>query len=182
LLPLIFVPGLVPLSAWVRSNRQRDRTVKRRASLIAVGALLIATAAANYAWTYNTRSDREWGRWLSIPGRHPAANLVRPGILFRDQHVFYSCSIGLPVEGSRASGVVRSTKGLPRANLAFMESQRERERLLILVPAWNEELGVGSVVKEVFATLPDADVLVIDDGSIDRTAEVAAGAGARVLY
>src|SRR5664280_669936 len=40
LLPLIFVPGLVPLSAWVRSNRQRDRTVKRRASLIAVGALL----------------------------------------------------------------------------------------------------------------------------------------------
>jgi glycosyltransferase involved in cell wall biosynthesis len=62
-----------------------------------------------------------------------------------------------------------------------MESQRERERLLILVPAWNEELGVGSVVKEVFATVPDADVLVIDDGSIDRTAEVAAGAGARVL-
>jgi hypothetical protein len=70
LLPLIFVPGLVPLSAWVRSNRQRDRTVKRRASLIAVGALLIATAAANYAWTYNTRSDREWGRWLSIPGQN----------------------------------------------------------------------------------------------------------------
>jgi len=96
--------------------------------------------------------------------------------------VFYSCSIGLPVKGSRASGVVRSTKGLPRANLAFMESQRERERLLILVPAWNEELGVGSVVKAVFATLLDADVLVIDDGSIDRTAEVAAGAGARVLY
>lgn len=86
------------------------------------------------------------------------------------------------MKGSRASGVVRSTKGLPRANLAFMESQRERERLLILVPAWNEELGVGSVVKAVFATLPDADVLVIDDGSIDRTAEVAAGAGARVLY
>jgi glycosyltransferase involved in cell wall biosynthesis len=62
-----------------------------------------------------------------------------------------------------------------------MESRTDWGRLLILIPAWNEELGVGTVVKEVQATLPDADVLVIDDGSTDRTAEMAASAGAKVL-
>ncbi|HEX2805203.1 MAG TPA: glycosyltransferase family 2 protein [Kineosporiaceae bacterium] len=54
-------------------------------------------------------------------------------------------------------------------------------RLLVLVPAWNEESSVGAVVKEVLTALPEADVLVVDDGSTDRTAEIAAGAGARVL-
>src|SRR5664280_3781314 len=54
-------------------------------------------------------------------------------------------------------------------------------RLLVLVPAWDEESCVGTVVKEVQSLLPEADVLVIDDGSTDRTAEVAAQAGAKVL-
>src|SRR5450759_635049 len=54
-------------------------------------------------------------------------------------------------------------------------------RLLVLVQAWDEESCVGTVVKEVQSLLPEADVLVIDDGSTDRTAEVAAQAGAKVL-
>jgi len=55
------------------------------------------------------------------------------------------------------------------------------ERVLIIVPAWNEEQTVGAVVQEVRATIPGTDVLVVDDGSGDRTAAVAAGAGADVL-
>jgi glycosyltransferase involved in cell wall biosynthesis len=62
-----------------------------------------------------------------------------------------------------------------------VEPWTDSERLLVLVPAWNEELGVVAVVKEVHAAAPYADVLVIDDGSTDRTADVAASAGARVL-
>jgi glycosyltransferase involved in cell wall biosynthesis len=54
-------------------------------------------------------------------------------------------------------------------------------RLLILVPAWNEEDGIGLVLGELASELPDADVLVVDDGSDDRTAEVAEAAGAAVL-
>jgi glycosyltransferase involved in cell wall biosynthesis len=52
--------------------------------------------------------------------------------------------------------------------------------LLVVMPAFNEHASVGGVVSEVFATLPHVTVLVVDDGSTDRTAEVARGAGAIV--
>jgi glycosyltransferase involved in cell wall biosynthesis len=62
-----------------------------------------------------------------------------------------------------------------------MESPAAGGSLLVLVPAWNEESSVAGVVKEILAALPEADVVVIDDGSVDRTADVARGAGAKVL-
>lgn len=55
------------------------------------------------------------------------------------------------------------------------------QSLLVIVPAWNEELTVGTVVRELRATVPDATVLVVNDGSTDRTTEVAREAGAQVL-
>ncbi|GAA3735559.1 glycosyltransferase family 2 protein [Leifsonia bigeumensis] len=48
------------------------------------------------------------------------------------------------------------------------------------MPALNEEFSVGDVVREVFTALPEVTVLVVDDGSTDRTAEVARQAGALV--
>lgn len=53
-------------------------------------------------------------------------------------------------------------------------------RVLIVMPAFNEEEAVGEVVREVHATLPGAGCLVVDDGSRDATAEVASAAGATV--
>jgi glycosyltransferase involved in cell wall biosynthesis len=55
------------------------------------------------------------------------------------------------------------------------------EKVLILVPAFNEAGHVGAVVADVRHTLPAADVLVIDDGSEDATPAEAAKAGALVL-
>jgi glycosyltransferase involved in cell wall biosynthesis len=54
-------------------------------------------------------------------------------------------------------------------------------RCLAIVPAYNEEGSVGVVVGELARAAPDVDVVVVDDGSTDRTAEVAAAAGARVV-
>lgn len=51
---------------------------------------------------------------------------------------------------------------------------------LVVMPAFNEEESVADVVAEVEAKLPGITVLVVDDGSLDRTAEVAKAAGARV--
>lgn len=54
-------------------------------------------------------------------------------------------------------------------------------KFLAIVPCYNEEASVAGVVSSVKAAMPGADVLVINDGSKDRTAEVAAGAGAKVI-
>ncbi|MFR9777143.1 glycosyltransferase family 2 protein [Micromonospora sp. MS34] len=54
------------------------------------------------------------------------------------------------------------------------------KRVLIIIPALNESGSIADVVGEVRGELPGVDVLVVDDGSADRTAAVAAAAGARV--
>jgi glycosyltransferase involved in cell wall biosynthesis len=54
------------------------------------------------------------------------------------------------------------------------------ERTLIVIPAYNEEASVASVVAEVRNALPGIAILVVDDGSRDRTADVAKLAGAIV--
>lgn len=55
------------------------------------------------------------------------------------------------------------------------------EPLLIVVPAWNEEATIAAVVHEVREKVPGADVLVVNDGSIDGTSTLAKAAGATVL-
>jgi glycosyltransferase involved in cell wall biosynthesis len=52
---------------------------------------------------------------------------------------------------------------------------------LVFIPAWNEEGNLPAVLDELRAEIPDADVLVVDDGSTDRTADVAREHGADVL-
>jgi glycosyltransferase involved in cell wall biosynthesis len=52
--------------------------------------------------------------------------------------------------------------------------------VLVVVPAWNEEDSIATVVHEVHGILPDMDVLVVDDGSTDQTALKAREAGAVV--
>ncbi len=55
-----------------------------------------------------------------------------------------------------------------------------RANLLIVIPAYNETGRVGAVVRDVREHVPDADILVIDDGSADATADEALSAGALV--
>ncbi|MDY0830359.1 glycosyltransferase family 2 protein [Microbacterium sp. BG28] len=55
-------------------------------------------------------------------------------------------------------------------------------RVLVIVPAWNEERSVGATVREIRAASPNYDVVVIDDGSTDDTVAVAVSAGATVLH
>jgi glycosyltransferase involved in cell wall biosynthesis len=55
-----------------------------------------------------------------------------------------------------------------------------RHRVLAVVPAWNEQHSVASVVTDISRLHPDIDVLVVDDGSGDDTSGEAARAGALV--
>jgi glycosyltransferase involved in cell wall biosynthesis len=55
-------------------------------------------------------------------------------------------------------------------------------RVLVIMPAWNEAEAIGQTVREVLTTSDRYDVVVVNDGSTDNTAEVAAEAGATVLH
>jgi glycosyltransferase involved in cell wall biosynthesis len=52
---------------------------------------------------------------------------------------------------------------------------------LVFIPAWNEEASLPEVLAEARRDLPGVDLLVIDDGSTDATAEVARAGGADVV-
>jgi len=53
--------------------------------------------------------------------------------------------------------------------------------LSIVLPAKNEAAAIGMTLAKILAHLPDAEVLVVNDGSTDNTAQVAAAAGAKVV-
>jgi glycosyltransferase involved in cell wall biosynthesis len=52
---------------------------------------------------------------------------------------------------------------------------------VVFIPAWNEEENLPAILDDLRRELPDADVLVVDDGSTDGTVEVARRQGAEVL-
>jgi hypothetical protein len=54
-------------------------------------------------------------------------------------------------------------------------------RRIAVVPAFNEEEAVGCVIDEIRAYDAGLEVVVVDDGSTDRTTEVARARGAHVL-
>ncbi len=53
-------------------------------------------------------------------------------------------------------------------------------RTLVFIPAWNEEASVAEVISDVRKSLPDADILIVDDGSTDATAARARECGVLV--
>ncbi len=57
----------------------------------------------------------------------------------------------------------------------------ERQKVLVIIPAYNEEGSLQNVIKEVRRHLPDGGVLVVNDGSTDLTGDVAKAGGVYVL-
>jgi glycosyltransferase involved in cell wall biosynthesis len=70
--------------------------------------------------------------------------------------------------------------GRPEPPARLAQAAATVARIAVLVPCYNEELTIGSVVGEFRAALPQATIYVYDNNSRDRTAEVAKEAGAIV--
>jgi glycosyltransferase involved in cell wall biosynthesis len=72
------------------------------------------------------------------------------------------------MQGASARDVIRSSVAEPRVS-----------RIVVVVPAVDEEEAIGRVLRDLPPIV--AEAIVVDNGSRDRTAEVARGAGARVV-
>jgi glycosyltransferase involved in cell wall biosynthesis len=59
-------------------------------------------------------------------------------------------------------------------------SRDQQSQTLIFLPAWNEGESITTVIADVQAELPEATILVVDDGSHDDTVDAARQAGAEV--
>ncbi len=57
----------------------------------------------------------------------------------------------------------------------------KKEKLAIVIPAYNEEETIGKTLKDVKKNFPHAMIFVVNDGSKDKTREIALKEGAYVL-
>lgn len=54
-------------------------------------------------------------------------------------------------------------------------------RILVIIPAYNEEATIANVIAQISAAMPEADVIVVDDGSRDATGARVRASGAAAL-
>lgn len=62
-----------------------------------------------------------------------------------------------------------------------MNEVEQKPRIHVIIPAFNEEESIGKVVQEIPAGVV-SEIIVVNNGSTDRTATVAMSAGATVLH
>lgn len=54
-----------------------------------------------------------------------------------------------------------------------MKSCDSKKKVLVIIPAFNEEVNIASVIQSIHTEYPNFDILVVNDDSIDKTGEIA---------
>jgi glycosyltransferase involved in cell wall biosynthesis len=68
-----------------------------------------------------------------------------------------------------------------RGHLPSPGAQTDSPRIAILLPCYNEEATIGAVIDDVRAACPDAEIVVFDNNSTDRSAAIAAEKHVRLV-
>src|SRR5689334_11402001 len=98
---------------------------------------------------------------------------LRPRAGATVRRALHRCAGGAPVRAGAG-------RPAPRRLLATRAGPDLMHRLLVIIPALNEADSIAAVVRDARGVL-DADVVVVDDGSVDATGDLAVAAGATVL-
>ena len=69
----------------------------------------------------------------------------------------------------------------PITSLHQKVPQGDSHKTLVVIPSFNEEASIGQVLNDVKKNVPGTPILVVNDGSVDRTAEIAKESGALVI-
>src|SRR6478752_2927382 len=89
----------------------------------------------------------------------------------------------MPVDDATERWFARRTWQEPPWTVAELVTAKRGRRVSVVLPALDEEATVGAIVAAIVPLVPALvdELVVVDSGSTDRTIEVAAAAGARVV-
>lgn len=74
-------------------------------------------------------------------------------------------------------GIIPHQISSKQVQMTYDETQPE-QKILVIIPAYNEEDSLGRVIRQIRTSTPAADIVVINDGSTDATPDIAEGYGA----
>ena len=57
----------------------------------------------------------------------------------------------------------------------------QKYTIVVLIPCLNEEITIGKVIRDFQKSIPEAQIVVFDNNSTDRTASIAHESGAKVI-
>ena len=57
----------------------------------------------------------------------------------------------------------------------------QKSTIVVLIPCLNEEITIGKVIRDFQKSIPEAQIIVFDNNSTDRTASIAHESGAKVI-
>ncbi|WP_342415320.1 glycosyltransferase [Paenibacillus sp. FSL R10-2782] len=107
--------------------------------------------------------------------RHSSANYLYPKLWLPVR----TPSVHIPSDPlTRRGPVTEAQTGEERSHGS---SSAEKLLISVIIPAMNEQKTIGAVVREARHVHPHTEVIVVENGSSDRTAKAAKAAGARVL-
>jgi len=89
--------------------------------------------------------------------------------------------LGARSRHANGSSVIKFADDVILSMKSLLEAPAPSRCVSVVIPALNESETIASVVQFAFACPLVAEVIVVDDGSIDGTPELAAAAGARVV-
>ena len=71
---------------------------------------------------------------------------------------------------------------MDQINKTSPEDNKREPKVVILIPCLNEEHSIAKVIQDFKARIPEAEVIVFDNGSTDRSVEIATTEGAKIYH
>src|SRR5205814_9419717 len=118
--------------------------------------------------TTDLRARRDSSRWIGFASTDPTVSRASRR----------SCKVWRGSDTSAVAELAAEELRMPEHSLLARLAELKR---LAIVPAFNEEASVGRVIDELREFDPGFEIAVVDDGSTDRTAGVAADRDAHVI-